>query len=166
MTDIVGTDTVKDALLTKANAAIGSVDDAESGFTDLDTRLDAIDALLAAVSDDGFYSACTSSTRPAFASINHGHLIGETDTGNFYLADKTGTIGTAARWVVINNANSYLSAGLPTTGTTYTVMKGTRAKEVTSGTVIAPTTWVTVEYNGSTWEDVDDLENALLFGGM
>jgi len=40
---IVGTDKVKDALLTTTNNAIESVDDAESGYTDLDTRLDGFD---------------------------------------------------------------------------------------------------------------------------
>lgn len=43
MSQIVGTDTVKNALLTNTNEAIESVDDAESGHADLDTRLDSYD---------------------------------------------------------------------------------------------------------------------------
>lgn len=141
MSQIVGTDQIKTALLTNANEAIESVDDSEVGFTDLDTRLDSIDALLAsAFPSAGWYSACTFATRPAFASINHGHLIVETDTGNYYLGDKSGSLGTAERWVVLPG-NRYTTAGLP--GATYTILTGTKVYDTTLNT--------TKIYNGSSW---------------
>lgn len=44
MTEITDSDTVRSALLDKTNPVIASIDEAETGFADLDARLDAIDA--------------------------------------------------------------------------------------------------------------------------
>jgi hypothetical protein len=162
---ILGTDTVQDALKVKVNddmtelfAISAEVIAARSGSASLLAQIASIQALIAALTPTaGFYSACTSGTRPAFAAIVHGQLIGETDTGNFYLVDKDGDLGVAERWIPLST-NRYAHAGLPATGATYTVLEGTRAYDTTNKGF--------VYYNGTAWDVYDELPDILLFGGL
>lgn len=157
---IVGTDSVQDALKTKVNndmtelfATKTEVENARDGS---DTLLDQIDALqysiLSLTPSGGMCSAAPWSSRPAFGSINNGHLFIDTDTSNMYVADTT-----AERWIV-RSGNRYAYASLPISGAIYTVLTGTTVYDTTNKEFMY--------YNGTAWEELDNLPDILLFGGI
>lgn len=75
MAQIVGTETVKNALLVKSNAAIESVDDAETGHADLDARLDAMDNAMAALAAGSGVVVSSNDTTVGF--LNGKLVVGE-----------------------------------------------------------------------------------------
>ena len=94
MAQIIGTETVKNALLVKTNEIIDSVDDAESGHANLDTRLDGYDTSVAEVvtARDGESSLLAKEQAQDSAIValvaGGGVLISPNDTTVGFLNDK------------------------------------------------------------------------------
>jgi hypothetical protein len=145
---ILETDSTVDALITKVNndmtelfACLTEVENARDGSETLLAQIDSLQALIAALTNNGLYDVCTSGTRPAFAAVSNGVLIYETDTENLYVADVTNS-----KWILPMSLNKYAAASFPSAGATYDINTGTRAWDTTNSK------WKI--YNGSSWNDL------------
>ena len=118
------------------------VQNARDGSANLLAQINSLQSLISALTANGLYNVCTSSTRPSFGGISNGVLIYETDTGNHYFADCDNS-----KWI-LGEFNKYATGSIPSAGSTYSITTGTTCYDTTT------TYWN--RYNGSAWVNVTD----------